>query len=233
MGIGSRMIEVFAQLYTGGLLARGDSVFELGRQELHCTDDKIAVFTSLFGVSAEGMAGGYSQAMFEKCGFRYASLDAMPGGYELDLNSDLVPLPLVGTHQLVTNFGTTEHVCNQGHAFKVIHDLTKLGGIMVHNLPMQGNINHGLVLYTPKFFDRLASRNGYERLLFTSDNPNPRPVPEDLGRYMENFDRIAKVQFHDLAMHCVLKKPVDFRPFRLPFDGEIDKMSEKWRAKYG
>ena len=43
----------------------------------------------------------------------------------------------------------------------MIHDLTRHGGIMVHALPAQGMMNHGLVNYNFKFFWMLARSNGY------------------------------------------------------------------------
>ena len=82
-------------------------------------------------------------------GFEYASIDidGSPGSIPLDLNYDSIPDEHVGKYQLVTNFGTTEHVANQLNAFKIIHDLTAVGGVMMHHLPAQGMINHGLVNY--------------------------------------------------------------------------------------
>jgi hypothetical protein len=66
-----------------------------------------------------------------------ADVDTAPHTIRLDLNFDDVPDKHKGKYQLVTNFGTTEHVANQNQAMKIIHDLTAVGGVMVHNLPMQ------------------------------------------------------------------------------------------------
>ena len=71
----------------------------------------------------------------------------------------------MGRYDLVTNFGTTEHVANQLNAMKIIHDLTAVGGVMIHNVPLQGFMNHGLVNYNMKFFWMLARSNGYEWVL--------------------------------------------------------------------
>jgi hypothetical protein len=96
-------------------------------------------------------------------GFDYASIDidGSPGSIPLDLNYDDVPPEAKGGYDLVTNFGTTEHVANQLNAFKIIHDLTAPGGIMIHHVPTQGMFNHGLVNYNFKFFWMLARSNGY------------------------------------------------------------------------
>src|SRR5205085_2282669 len=98
--------------------------------------------------------------------FDYAAIDIddSPGSIPLDLNYDNAPPKEVGRYNLVTNFGTTEHIANQLNAFKVIHELTAPGGVMIHHLPAQGMFNHGLVNYNPKFFWMLARSNGYKFL---------------------------------------------------------------------
>jgi hypothetical protein len=57
----------------------------------------------------------------------------------LDLNRDQVPYKLKAAFDLVVNAGTTEHVVTQDNAFRVIHDLTKAGGVMLHELPGGGS----------------------------------------------------------------------------------------------
>lgn len=109
-----------------------------------------------------------SQAPFARdfwlwLGFDYAAvdIDGSPGSIPLDLNYDSAPPGETGKYDLVTNFGTTEHVANQLNAFKLIHDLTRHGGLMVHQLAAQGMLNHGLVNYNLKFFWMLGRSNGY------------------------------------------------------------------------
>ena len=81
----------------------------------------------------------------------------------LDLNTDQVPQPLRRQFDLVINTGTTEHVANQAQAFRIIHDLTRKGGVMFHEVPA-GSWNHGLVNYTPKFFLLLHKQNDYQQV---------------------------------------------------------------------
>ena len=55
-------------------------------------------------------------------GFEYATIDLgqTPGAVPLDLNYDSLPDNLKGRYDLITNLGTTEHICNQLNAFKAI-----------------------------------------------------------------------------------------------------------------
>ena len=67
----------------------------------------------------------------------------------LDLNYDDVPAAHRNRYDLTTNCGTTEHVVNQMNSFRIIHDMTKPGGFMLHDLPWSGMYNHGLFNYKP------------------------------------------------------------------------------------
>src|SRR5262245_3133709 len=101
-----------------------------------------------------------------KIGIEYKALDIFDGQgvIPFDLNHEVLPERLCENFDLVINMGTTEHVLNQLNAFKVIHDATKPGGEMVHNLPISGHTNHCYVCYTSRFFFDLAGNNDYEML---------------------------------------------------------------------
>lgn len=53
---------------------------------------------------------------------------------------------------------------NQLNVFKVIHDLTRKGGLMLHAGPFLGAIDHGFFSYQPNLFWALARFNSYEML---------------------------------------------------------------------
>jgi hypothetical protein len=81
----------------------------------------------------------------------------------------------------VTNHGTSEHILNQWNVFEVMHDATKLGGLMVHGVPFNGEFEHGIISYMPKFFWALAKANDYEidTLRLSVHDPEP-PTPRFL-----------------------------------------------------
>src|SRR5262245_4179693 len=174
MGIGSDTIELLIRLQTGGLLPRQASIIEIGAQQLATSflqaTDRQKELAKLFeaaeplpfsqtGVGPSRIVHGDLEHLDEAApaartfwkwlGFDYAAIDidGSPGSIPLDLNYDSVPADVEAKYDLVTNFGTTEHVANQLNAFKVVHDLTAPGGLMVHQLPAQGFFNHGLVNY--------------------------------------------------------------------------------------
>ena len=82
----------------------------------------------------------------------------------LDLNFDSLPKHNAEYYDVILNFGTTEHVFNQWNSFKIIHEAAKVGGVVYHQLPGTGYLDHGYFCYTPVFFNDLARANGYEIL---------------------------------------------------------------------
>jgi SAM-dependent methyltransferase len=101
-----------------------------------------------------------------KCG-RYVSIDGngRSGSLALDLN---LPLPKYLTYfDLVTDFGTGEHVFNQAQVWKSIHYLVAPGGYIVFDRPTQGYAGNGGHCYYNThwcLFEDLAQANGYEVL---------------------------------------------------------------------
>jgi hypothetical protein len=166
-----------------------------------------------------------AKALWRELGLSYTAID-IAGGAEtisLDLNYDETPQDMIGKFNLVTNFGTTEHVANQLNAFKIIHELTATGGIMWHNVPTQGMQNHGLVNYNPKFFWMLSRSNGY-KWLYTNYSASAAgyPIPENIvgevARFSSNAkERLQDVRVYDAGLVSIFKKEFDI-PFVAPLD---------------
>lgn len=161
-----------------GFLASVDSVCDFGAMEIDSRDrGNNAVFEALFRArglafpeefrDAESgrvyaIAGDYYRAL----GWSYSSydIDGRFGSTFIDLNTDQVLASEHETSSLTMNMGTSEHVFNQHNFFLQVHNVTKVGGLMVHSVPLHDHGNHGLYAYTPTFFFSLAQYNGYEVL---------------------------------------------------------------------
>ncbi len=158
-------------------------------------------------------------------GLNYASIDidGSPGSIPLDLNYDEVPTELIGKYDVVTNFGTTEHVANQLQSFKIAHDLATPGGLMLHVLPSSGALNHGLVSYNPKFFWMLGRSNGYKIAFMTMGQSErnsglPQNLLEFLALYEPNAaDEFAAFRMPVTSIVVALQKVFD-TPFVAPLD---------------
>ena len=94
---------------------------------------------------------------------KYNSVDVCPGLKTtiLDLNFDPVPNDMIGHYDVVLNFGTTEHILNQWNCFEFMHEALKVGGVVYHQLPASGYLDHGYYCYTPLFFREMAQANEY------------------------------------------------------------------------
>lgn len=92
------------------------------------------------------------------CG-RYASIDGNGRGtITHDLNRSIALDPF----DLVTDFGTGEHIFDQAQVWRTLHDLTKPGGFIVFDRPSQGYTTHCYYLVDECLFRDVAAANRYD-----------------------------------------------------------------------
>lgn len=222
MGINSEFVRLLAEMRRNHAV-QGEDVIELGAQDL-CSDNAVTkrILREL-DFRPPDCDISFARDLYASLGFRrYTCIDAsgVSGALVYDLNEDLgLRYSLSISADLVTNLGTAEHCFDQRAVFKNIHDLCRPGGVMVHALPVQGNVNHGFYNYHPRFFADLAAANNYEvvRLAFTVD-------------YKPDLIEFSKQEFrrwdsHDLLFYAVLRRQDD-SAFKLPFDGMFSALNK-------
>ena len=146
------------------------------------------------------------KSIMQWLGVQHTSLDlnGLDGAWKLDLAQPL-PLPLIGQFDVVTNAGTTEHVCtsndfrDQWHAFKSIHDLAKPFAAMMHVIPDEQGFHCGCgYAYTHQFLPVLADACHYNIVQFYDSRSDVRHMAALLLRYGDSrfpdFD-----EFHALG----------------------------------
>lgn len=69
-----------------------------------------------------------------------------------DLNKDDIGSVLTQQYDLVTNFGTLEHVFHLPNALKNVFDAVKVGGHILHGSPMNNWVDHGFYQFSPTFY---------------------------------------------------------------------------------
>lgn len=158
--------------------------------------------------------GGFLGDLLMLAVFKYTALDIFHATNTIlfDLNLHAPGPALRQRFDLVMNFGTTEHVINQLRAFQSIHDLTRVGGIMYHDLPMAGYLNHALFRYDPLFFRSVMPANDYTVLLEAISTGEAKPVPEDLRAIGFNVPTI-----NDIGIEVVLRRDSDTE-FKVPLE---------------
>ncbi|MEQ8228954.1 MAG: hypothetical protein RIA64_12785 [Rhodospirillales bacterium] len=181
MGYSVEMMALFQTMHNQGLFENIEKVVDLGSQEMHFSKadtsshpHREAIRTALKTMGRVSLTDTELEAMadraptrdfFKRLNLGYKALDA-DGWYgdPFDLNLDKVRDEDAGAYCLSINCGTTEHLIDQCNAFKIIHDLTRPGGLMIHALPFLGSIDHGFFNYNPNLFWALARFNSYEMI---------------------------------------------------------------------
>jgi hypothetical protein len=204
---------------------------DLGAQEIYARgkEDYIRSFIQYFsdGDSRLKPAGTYSEAevgrladrsyageLLVASGFKYHSLDIFEGYNTIlfDLNIHEPSQEMFEQFDLVTNLGTTEHIINQYQSMRTIHQLTKQGGLIYHDLPMSGYHTHGYFSYNPLFFQHLAAANDYEIVMQVYLKGEAEPTP---GFMSDNG--FPDTAFSNFGIEFIFRK-TSSEPFRMPLD---------------
>lgn len=149
MGIRKDWLDfTFEAIDSSGLRLEALEMCELGNQQ----------------ISVDGINYEIAKQYFESLGIRHISIDlnGEDGALVLDLSKPIHNKELLGRFDVVTNFGTSEHVKNQYHCFRNIHNFTRKGGLCLHAIPKIGHwIDHCEYYYDPSFFKKLAELCNY------------------------------------------------------------------------
>ena len=138
-----------------------------------------------------GLNGAWLGDILSRAGLNYLSYDIFEGykTFILDLNRDSVPRDHLGIFDVVLNCGTSEHVLGQYNCFKVIHDAVKTDGIIYHELPFTGYLDHGYFNYQPRLFFDLAKANGYE--IIEASIGEPSSSEDAVARIIEPYQSLG------------------------------------------
>lgn len=86
----------------------------------------------------------------------------------LDLNK---PFSYLGRNfEVIVNHGTAEHIFNIGNVFERMHNHCEFNGLMIHEAPWIGWIDHGFYNLQPTLFYDLAAANNYRIELIAAGN---------------------------------------------------------------
>jgi hypothetical protein len=229
----ARVVEIGSQQLADGFLESGDLLDEIyrlcGRSRPHLGDP---VGPENFTEKAPP-----AETFWSSLGFDYVAIDY--GGHRnsvaLDLNRDAVPANLKGSFDLVINAGTTEHIANQENAFRVIHDLTRRRGVMLHEVPAGGMINHGFFNYHPRFFQNLAAFNLYEvvrlAVSFGSRANMLEHLRETNVQLGENAEEVRDAAVVDYVIQAAFRRQTD-QEFVTPLDVPPQTLALKHRQPW-
>jgi SAM-dependent methyltransferase len=178
MAIGCVHTDWMFRLLDRKLLPSGASLIDLGPQDIqvprpyleacarrHLGPGGAAQVAAVYNGDAarrDGQAPYY--ALFGVNEYRSADLDDDRATYKLDLNRTAEGLP---RFDIVTDFGTAEHVYDIARVFESMHALLKPGGLAMHVVPAFAFPNHGFYTPNPNLFVEFARANNYRLVDFT------------------------------------------------------------------
>lgn len=153
MGLALEYLQFIERTIKVAEIPDGSAMCELGNQHLR----------DRWRIGNKARAGkGYFRKRY-----RHVSLDlnGLDGAERVDLSEPITRPDLVGQFDIVTNSGTSEHIADQFVCFRNIHELAKVGGVMIHLSPETGSwTRHSRVFYTWAFFRALIGACGYDVL---------------------------------------------------------------------
>jgi SAM-dependent methyltransferase len=239
MGASRKNLERPLDLKKAGAIGEGSRMLELGLQDLSCDrgGDYLAWFVEQFRGSSVSLdkadlerlaVRGTMSRLMKLCGIDYLAIDIVskdPDIVLFDLNTDPVPDQLRARFDLVTNLGTTEHVFDQYRSFLAIHEFTKPGGIVYHDLPMGGYFYHGLFSYTPLFFDHLARANEYDILFRHFSKVPAASAPHHPASNELKANGWPDPGYHDIGVEYIFRR-THAGPFRIPIEESSDPVDQ-------
>lgn len=233
MGMGAAAVAWYINFAKLGHFLDCSKVIELGSQNMHCPGygDLLAELFSAMGkprpsreILSSIADNGASRELYEKLGFQYHSVDTDGnyGAVKLDLNFDTIPENWFEYFDVVTNFGTAEHILNQMNVFRSIHDLVRPGGLMLHIAPFLGCLDHGFFNFQPNFFEALARFNSYDILgiWVNVDTSIPTLIPWNRGM----FSKLSLASTSDTVLFVALRKKFS-GSFLPPIQGIYEEMT--------
>jgi hypothetical protein len=163
------------------------------------------------------IAKAFYAATFAPSKIVSVDLGGLPNALRQDLNA---PLDLGGEQfDLVINHGTAEHIFNIAQVFRTMHDHCIDGGLMIHDAPFTGWIDHGFYTLQPTLFYDVAAANNYEIALVAVTHIDLNlTIRLESREHLIELRRDGKIPADGAMLFVVFRKLCD-APFRIPMQG--------------
>jgi len=174
MAISPIVVAWLSNLASRGIL-RGGAMLEMGPSDLilytpaaiefyirrHVPADHVGalmgrIFDGQGGFRRENIGALYSMFGYDE--YRSIDLRDSRADWRCDLN---YPVDIPERFDMITNFGTAEHIFNISEVFRSMHVLLREGGVQLHVMPVFGDVNHGFYNIHPTVYLDLAKANDY------------------------------------------------------------------------
>jgi hypothetical protein len=217
MAISYTHFQLLKHLHAQGELPQGGSILEIGEANVY-GDFDIASEVGMWPLTGRIDDYGYAKIIYAKLFSTQdvASIDAGgPTAHKFDLNQ---PCTLNRQFTTVINHGTAEHIFNIAQVFRTMHDHCAVGGLMIHECPFTGWLDHGFYCLQPTLFWDVAHDNGYKMVLMATEHLQSRTykIYENREQLLEERRRGALAD--NLMLFVVMRKTKD-EQFYVPMQG--------------
>lgn len=171
MGIAKGVVHLLSETkrdvpeFQGKILQLGRQHTFLTLEQLHTIVRKFGIDTSTIKSKSDDKRACDDEEVFGALKFeKVESLDYSSFENATHVNDLNLPVPaeLHGNYNVVFDGGTMEHIFDIRMVLKNIHDLLKVGGVIVHAAPSSNFVDHGFYMFSPTLFHDYYEANGYE-----------------------------------------------------------------------
>lgn len=236
MAIGATYYMLFREMFQSGLLPQGGALLEIGEANWYGDMHPFEMIADIQKFVADPVR---QQALIARIQAAVSTPDTFEvvkvfyelylaprvmeavdfGGTKHAMRLDLnVPLVLDRKYDLIVNHGTAEHIFNIAQVFRSTHEYTVPGGLMIHESPLTGWVDHGFYNLQPTLFFDLAAQNEYVICGMFVEEIVSRTVLQIHNR--EDVYRMAQEkQIPDNSLLFTILRKTSDNPFRLPIQG--------------
>lgn len=237
MGIGLSTAQLLLELKYLNKFKNFKNVVEIGSQEIHIKKEDLADLYEQIGLDKKLLDSHLNinnwpnhpresaKSFYKDIGINdYTSIDLNGelNSIPLDLNNELTDKSLFNKFDLVTDFGSAEHVFNISECYKTIHKMAKVNGIIIIcQTVFKGN---GYFYFDRSFLEGIAAANKY-KILYSGYNIRTGtktkagsvkqfriPLIEDMIKILKDYD--------SLGIDMVLQKTEDSE-FKFPYQDQL------------
>lgn len=240
MAVSAVHYTIIRELFMRGMLPQNGALLELGEANWYGDIDPLAMVHDIRAaitdplrrdalikrlsdvVARDDKWAGFDvvKVFYEFC-FAPTELQAVdPGGTSTAHNLNLnYPIALNRRFDVVINHGTAEHIFNIAQVFATIHDYTLPGGMMIHESPLRGWIDHGFYNLQPTLFFDVAEQNQYRIIQMIVADLVERTGLQIQSRAELQALAAAKQIPDNAQLFTIMSKSADERPFEIPMQG--------------
>ena len=245
MGLGIGAVQNILELNNLGYFKNSNSTIEIGSQDLHLNfvdlkelfetaglkDDLESTFPDVknWPFSPRCQSKYFYKALGIK-NYECIDINGENGAIVYDLNKPFEDKSKFNKYDIVTDFGSCEHVYNIGECYKTVHNLAKKDGyIIIAQATLKGN---GYFKFDQSFFEGIAASNGYNIIynsyLITTGNKTKSgsyqefhiPRNEELLNVLDYSKLSQSDKGSSINIYCVFQKTNE-EEFKMPYQGDL------------